>query len=149
MVCERRLRGMRLACGGGAERHLSFRRTVVEGVRSDTRKCSAVRCHSPRCGGVRHHGCVSPAPLMPGACVERGGSANPIVNKDAPGRAGGPLRHDLDQGDAARELGNPLLKLLLVVVRSRLFDLLAYALDPRLDVALLAGTVDDRGVLLL
>src|SRR5579863_381335 len=55
----------------------------------------------------------------------------------------------LDHGDAAGELGNPLLQLLLVVVGGGLFGLLTDRLDARLDVGGLAVTVDDRGVFLL
>ena len=42
-------------------------------------------------------------------------------------------RADLDDGDAAGELGQPLLELLLVVVRGRLLDLRPELLDPALD----------------
>ena len=56
---------------------------------------------------------------------------------------------DLDHGDAAGELGNALLELLLVVVGGGFFDLLADLLDAALDVRALAGAVDDRGVFLL
>src|SRR3954466_5109775 len=56
---------------------------------------------------------------------------------------------DLDHGNTAGELGNTLLQLLLVVVRSGFFSLLTDRLDARLDVRRLAGTVDDRGVLFL
>ena len=44
-------------------------------------------------------------------------------------------RTDLDHGNAAGELGNTLLQLLLVVVGGRFLDLLTDALDARLDVA--------------
>ena len=56
---------------------------------------------------------------------------------------------DADHGDAARELGETLLQLLLVVVRGGLFDLRLDLGDAALDVLLLAGAVDDRGVLLV
>ncbi len=55
---------------------------------------------------------------------------------------------DPDDGDAARELGEPLLQLLAVVVGGRLLDLRLDLIDARLDVLLLAGAVDDRGVVL-
>src|SRR3569623_2778134 len=51
--------------------------------------------------------------------------------------------------DAARELGQTLLELLTVVVRGGLLDLRLDLLRARLDVGLLAGAVDDRGVLLV
>ena len=56
---------------------------------------------------------------------------------------------DADHRDAARELGEPLLQLLLVVVGGGLLDLRLDLGDAGFDVGLLAGTVDDRGVLLL
>ena len=56
---------------------------------------------------------------------------------------------DADHRDAARELGETLLQLLLVVVGGRVLDLRLDLGDARLDVRLLAGAVDDRGVLLL
>ena len=56
---------------------------------------------------------------------------------------------DLDDGNAARELGKTLLQLLAVVVRGRLLDLRLDLLHARLDVGLLARAVDDRGVLLV
>src|SRR5277367_6141660 len=56
---------------------------------------------------------------------------------------------DADDGNAARELGQPLLQLLAVVVRSGLLDLRLYLIDAGLDVLLLAGAVDDRGLFLL
>src|SRR5689334_3472179 len=56
---------------------------------------------------------------------------------------------NLDHGDAAGELGNTLLELLLVVVRSGLDGLLTDRLDARLDVGGLARTTDDGRVFLL
>src|SRR5215204_2324446 len=56
---------------------------------------------------------------------------------------------DADHRDAARELGETLLELLTVVVRGRLLDLRLDLRHAALDVGTLAGTVDDRGVLLL
>ena len=56
---------------------------------------------------------------------------------------------DADHRDAAGELGEPLLQLLLVVVRGGLLDLRLDLIDARLDVGLLADAVDDRGVLLV
>ena len=56
---------------------------------------------------------------------------------------------DADHRDAARELGETLLELLTVVVRGGLLDLRLDLGDAGLDVLLLAGAVDDRGVLLL
>src|SRR5438045_2515874 len=55
---------------------------------------------------------------------------------------------DADYRDAARELGETLLQLLTVVVRGGLLDLRLDLRDAGLDVGLLAGTVDDGGVLL-
>ena len=51
-----------------------------------------------------------------------------------------------DQGDAAGELGDPLLQLFLVVIGGRLLDLLANALDARFDVLLLTRAIDDGGI---
>ena len=56
---------------------------------------------------------------------------------------------DADHRDAAGELGQPLLQLLAVVVGGGLLDLRLDLIDARLDVGLLAGAVDDRGVLLV
>ena len=56
---------------------------------------------------------------------------------------------DPDHRDAAGELGQPLLQLLLVVVGRRLLDLRLDLADPALDVGFLPRAVDDRGVLLL
>src|SRR6266852_7893975 len=60
---------------------------------------------------------------------------------------GGPA--DADHCNAAGELRQPLLQLLLVVVGRGLLDLHLDLGDTRFDVGLLAGTVDDRGVLFL
>ena len=60
---------------------------------------------------------------------------------------GGPA--DADHCNTAGELRQPLLQLLLVVVGRRLLDLHLDLGDTRFDVGLLAGTVDDRGVLFL
>src|SRR6516165_3365958 len=56
---------------------------------------------------------------------------------------------DADHRDAARELGQTLLQFLAVVIRGGLLDLRLDLSHARLDVGLLAGTVDDRGVLLV
>src|SRR4051812_16294668 len=56
---------------------------------------------------------------------------------------------DLDDGDAASELREALLQLLLVVVGGALLDLRADLLDAPFDVALLPGAVDQRGVVLV
>jgi hypothetical protein len=56
-------------------------------------------------------------------------------------------RADLDQGYAAGELRDTFLQLFLVVIGSCILNLLADALDARLDPRLFAGTVDDRCVL--
>src|SRR6516225_8681599 len=56
---------------------------------------------------------------------------------------------DADHRDAASELGQALLELLAVVVGGGLLDLGLDLGDAALDVGLLAGAVDDRGVLLL
>src|SRR5258706_11265455 len=55
---------------------------------------------------------------------------------------------DADHRDAARELRQTLLQLLFVVVRGGLLDLLLDLADAGGDVVLLAGAVDDRGVVL-
>ncbi len=56
---------------------------------------------------------------------------------------------DIDDGDAAGELGEALLELLAVVVAGGFFDLAADLVDAALDVGLLAGAFDDRGVFLV
>src|SRR6185436_480711 len=56
---------------------------------------------------------------------------------------------DADHRDAACELGQTLLQLLTVVVRGGFLDLRLDLLNAALDVGLLAGAVDDRGVLLV
>jgi hypothetical protein len=56
---------------------------------------------------------------------------------------------DADDRDAAGELGQTLLQLLAVVVRGGLLDLRLDLRDAGLDVGLLAGAVDDRGVFLV
>src|SRR6185437_14542163 len=56
---------------------------------------------------------------------------------------------DADHRDAARELGQTLLKLLAVVVRGGFLDLRLDLRHARFDVGLLAGAVDDGGVLLV
>src|SRR5262252_3963441 len=56
---------------------------------------------------------------------------------------------DADHRDPARELGETLLQLLTVVVRGGLVDLRLDLRDARLDVGLLAGASDDRGLLFL
>src|SRR5680860_1160074 len=55
---------------------------------------------------------------------------------------------DLDHGNAAGELGQPLLQLLAVVVRTGVLDLLTDLGDARLDILFLAGAIDDGGVIL-
>ena len=54
---------------------------------------------------------------------------------------------DVDLGDAAGELGEPLLELLAVVLAVGLGDLAADHLGPALDLVGRAGPFDDRGVL--
>src|SRR6516165_1538614 len=56
---------------------------------------------------------------------------------------------DADHRNAACELGQTLLQLLTVVVRGGLLDLRLDLRHARLDVGLLAGAADDRGVLLV
>ena len=58
-------------------------------------------------------------------------------------------RADLDDRDAADELGEALLELLAVVVGGGVLDLRADLLDAALDLGLLAGAVDDGGVVLV
>src|SRR6266853_4633983 len=60
---------------------------------------------------------------------------------------GGPT--DADHRNAAGELRQPLLQLLLVIVGRSLLDLHFDLGDTRVDVSLLAGTFDDGGVLFL
>src|SRR4029078_9189278 len=55
---------------------------------------------------------------------------------------------DADHRNAAGELRQPLLPLFFVVVRGGLLDLRLDLADAALDLFLLAGTVDDGGVLL-
>jgi hypothetical protein len=57
-------------------------------------------------------------------------------------------RARLDDGDAAGELGQALLELLAVVVGVRLLDLGADLGDATGDRVLVAGTLDDRGLVL-
>ena len=56
---------------------------------------------------------------------------------------------DADHGDAAGELGQPLLQLLAVVVAGRLLDFAPDLLDAAIDLFALAGAADDRGVVLV
>src|SRR4029453_1552217 len=56
---------------------------------------------------------------------------------------------NLDDRDTAAQLGNSLLQLLAIIVGGRLLDLGLDLGDAGLDVRLLAGTIDDRGVLFL
>ena len=56
---------------------------------------------------------------------------------------------DIDDGDAAGELGEALLELLAVVIGGGFFDLAADLGDAALDVGLLAAAFDDGGVLLV
>ena len=56
-------------------------------------------------------------------------------------------RPDVDLGDAAGELGEPLLELLAVVLAVGVADLAADHLGPGLDLGRGAGAFDDRGVL--
>src|SRR5213592_1336589 len=58
-------------------------------------------------------------------------------------------RAHVDHGDAARELREPLLQLLLVVIRRGLLDCRLDLADAALDVGLLALATDDRGVVLV
>src|SRR5215207_10121782 len=56
---------------------------------------------------------------------------------------------DVDHGDTTGELGQPLLQLLLVVVRRGRVDRGADLLDAALDLRVLTGAVDERGVVLV
>src|ERR1700733_9164061 len=56
---------------------------------------------------------------------------------------------DADDRDAARQLGETLLQLFLVVVGGRVLDLCLDLRNPPLDLLLLAGAIDDCGVFLL
>src|SRR5262249_51422407 len=60
---------------------------------------------------------------------------------------GGPA--DADHGNAARELRQPFLQLLTIVVGGSFLDLRLDLSDTSLNIVLLAGTTHDRGVLLL
>src|SRR5205085_6528230 len=55
---------------------------------------------------------------------------------------------DLQDRDTTRQLGETLLQLLAVVVGVRVLDLVLDLLDAALDVAVLTGTLDDRGLVL-
>ena len=94
--------------------------------------------------------------------ADQGGAAagdDPLLDRGAGGVQGVldeglPLLHlglgggaDVDLGDAAGELGEPLLELLAVVLAVGLGDLAADHLGPALDLFLGAGALDDRGVL--
>src|SRR4029077_8657183 len=57
-------------------------------------------------------------------------------------------RADLDDRDAARQLGEALLELLAVEVGIGVLDLALDLLDAAFDLFLLAGAVDDRGLFL-
>jgi hypothetical protein len=57
-------------------------------------------------------------------------------------------RADLDHRNAAGQLGQALLQLLAVVVGVRLLDLGTDLVDPALDLAGVAGTLDDGGLVL-
>ena len=57
-------------------------------------------------------------------------------------------RADLDDRNAAGQLGQPLLQLLAVVVGVALLDLGADLVDPALDLVGVAGTLDDGGLVL-
>src|SRR5439155_5476984 len=57
-------------------------------------------------------------------------------------------RADLDDGNAAGQLGQPLLQLLAVVVGVALVDLGPDLVDPALDLVGLAEAVDDGGLVL-
>ncbi len=58
-------------------------------------------------------------------------------------------RADFDYGNAADQLGQPLLQLFLVVVGGGVFDLRADLPHAAFDLAGLAGAFDDRGVVLV
>ena len=55
---------------------------------------------------------------------------------------------DLEDGDAAGQLGEALLELLAVVVGVGVLDLGLDLVDPALDVVLVAATLDDGGLVL-
>ena len=57
-------------------------------------------------------------------------------------------RADLEDGDAAGQLGEALLELLAVVVGVGVLDLGLDLVDAALDVVLGAGALDDRGLVL-
>src|SRR6187431_3302728 len=111
---------------------LVFVRTfqLLEGLQRADQRDAAARDHAFFNGGTGRVQRVFDAGLLL-FHFDLGGSAN------------------LDHGNATGELGNTLLELLLVVVRSGFFSLLTDRLDARLDVGRLAGAVDDRAVLFL
>src|SRR5579883_3392051 len=100
-----------------------------------------------RLGGVEQRGAAAADDAL---LDRRAGRVHGVVNPVLAllhldlGRAADP-----DHRHAARELRQPLLQLLAVVVGGGLLDLRLDLADPALDVLLLAGAVDDRGVLLL
>src|SRR3546814_12642670 len=55
---------------------------------------------------------------------------------------------DLEDGDTTGQLGEALLELLAVVVRVGVLDLVLDLLDAALDVGVVAGTLDDGGLVL-
>src|SRR5205823_6374977 len=58
-------------------------------------------------------------------------------------------RTDLDDGDAAHELREPLLQLLAIVIRRGFLDLRADLLHAAFDILLIARAFDDGGVVLV
>ena len=58
-------------------------------------------------------------------------------------------RADPDHRDAARELRQPLLQLLAVVVAGRLLDFATDLVDAAVDLLAIAGAADDRRVVLV
>src|SRR3546814_12749315 len=55
---------------------------------------------------------------------------------------------DLEAGDTTGQLGEALLELLAVVVRVGVLDLVLDLLDAALDVGVVAGSLDDGGLVL-
>ena len=55
---------------------------------------------------------------------------------------------DLDHGDSAGQLREPLLEFLTVIIGRGVFDLRADLVNTRLDIGRVAGAIDDGGVLL-
>ena len=120
----------------------SARRTIAAPVSSSP---SEIHLVEPGLRVQQRHAAAGNDPLFDGRLRRLDRILDPVLlllQLDLGGRA------DLDDGDAARELGQALLELLAVVVRVGLLDLGLDLVDPALDVLVLAATLDDRRVVL-